>query len=152
MDSCPQPPLSFFSFGTPDLGLVLCTDLAADREIFDTFCLENTGEDGSLSHQTDAGRDADLFITHALDELDGFLNTGQAAVKLAFNARGGAGNQTLFRVVAVDFKCFLEQCLIYVVVRQNGGYCSSLAERQPSLLQSEQLCVHFSSDIILSSL
>ena len=97
-----------------DLGLVLCTDLAADREIFDALCLENTGEDGSLSHQTDAGRDADLFITHALDELDGFLDTGQAAVKLAFNARGGAGNQTLFRVIAVDFKCFLEQCLIYV--------------------------------------
>ena len=97
-----------------DLGLVLCTDLAADCEIFDAFCLENTDEDGSLSHQTDAGRDADLFITHALDELDGFLDTGQAAVKLAFNARGGAGNQTLFRVAAVDFKCFLEQCLIYV--------------------------------------
>ena len=136
-----------------DLGLVLCTDLAADREIFDALCLENTGEDGSLSHQTDAGRDADLFITHALDELDGFLDTGQAAVKLAFNARGGAGNQTLFRVVAVDFKCFLEQCLyLRSSVRQNGGYCSSLAERQPSLLQSEQLCVHFSSDMILSSL
>ena len=55
-----------------------------------------------------------IFVSHALDELDGFLDTGQAAVKLAFNARGGAGNQTLFRVVAVDFQCFLEQCLIYV--------------------------------------
>ena len=77
---------------------------------------------------------------------------GQADRKTRFNARGGAGNQTLFRVVAVDFKCFLEQCLSTFVVRQNGGYCSSLAERQPSLLQSEQLCVHFSSDIILSSL
>ena len=50
-----------------DLGLVLCTDLAAERELFVAFCLQTTVESGRLSHPTDTGRDADLFITHPLD-------------------------------------------------------------------------------------
>ena len=95
-----------------DLGLVHRADLAADGEVVDTLCLENAGKDGRFAHQTDAGRDADFFEAHALDEFDGFLDAGQTAVELALDAGRGAGDFALKLVVLVNIERFSQQFLV----------------------------------------
>ena len=113
--------VQFLLVGNADDGFIHSTQLAADGVIFDAQGLENFGKDPRLRHQPHAGGDADLLVAHAPDELNGFFHAGQAAVKLALDPGGDAGDVSLFRVLLINFQGFLQSRLILLGGQAEGG-------------------------------
>ena len=61
------------------------------------------------------------MVAHAPDELNGFFHAGQAAVKLALDPGGDAGDVALFRVLLINFQGFLQSRLILLGGQAEGG-------------------------------